>query len=94
MEHNSEGLEDDFPLQMGDFQVPYLFSRVYQTSKSLFCFLLVSVFFFNHCKLRRFWPGVVGWLCGSWPKKLDRFFQCFGRFDPGGKAMKQHKFQV
>ena len=62
MEHNSEGLEDDFLLQMGDFQVPYLFSGVYQTSKSLLCFLLVSVFFFNHCKLRRFWPE--GWLGG------------------------------
>ena len=26
MEHNNEGLEDDFPLQMGDFQVPCSFS--------------------------------------------------------------------
>ena len=22
MEHNSEGLEDDFPFQVGDFQIP------------------------------------------------------------------------
>ena len=30
MEHNNEGVEDDFPLQRGDFQVPAVnFSGVY-----------------------------------------------------------------
>ena len=62
MEHNSEGLEDDFPLQMGDFRFHIYFPGCIKLQKSLFCFLLVSVFFFNHCKLRRFWPE--GWLGG------------------------------
>ena len=29
LEQTNEGLEDDFPLQVGDFQIPCWFSRVY-----------------------------------------------------------------
>ncbi len=30
MEHNNGGVEDDFPFQTGDFQVPCSFSGVYE----------------------------------------------------------------
>ena len=44
MEHNSGGLEHDFPLQMGEFWVPYLFCSVTKNTSYIhrvFPFLLL-----------------------------------------------------
>lgn len=60
LEQTNEGLEDDFPLQAGDFQIPCWFSRVYIPAPCL-CWFFATCCFLSFGHITGMAPKI--WLC-------------------------------